>query len=183
MIHKHDTFPKFCQLLNIQWILVSEDLKITVPTPQSGGSAMLHETWRHFLPQQFSPFQAFLAHVKSLCLSLHGAAGSQPWRKFKPCGLEHASSCQKNPNLSVPGPFWERGFGQSNQSLTTSQCNSQPRWRASPQEPGSASHSYNLLSQGLSCMNFIPHWSWPSSVEVRQSSVNLVARYKLVFYI
>lgn len=122
MIHKHDTFPKFCQLLNIQWILVSEDLKITAPTLQSGGSAMLHETWRHFLPQQFSPFQAFLAHVKSLCLSLHGAAGSQPWRKFKPCGLEHASSCQKNPNLSVPGPFWERGFGQSNQSLTTSQC-------------------------------------------------------------
>lgn len=122
MINKHGTFPKFCQLLNTQWILVSEDPKITAPTPQSGGSAMLHETWRHFLPQQFSLFQTFFAHVKSLCLLLHGAAGSQPWRKFKPCGLEHASSCQKNPNLSVPGPFCERGFGQSNQSLTTSQC-------------------------------------------------------------
>lgn len=83
---------------------------------------MLHETWCHFLPQQFSHFQAFFTRVKSLCLLLHGAAGSQPWRKFKPCGLEHARSCQKNPNLSVPGPFWERGFGQSNQSLTTSQC-------------------------------------------------------------
>lgn len=51
-------------------------------------------------------------------LSLHGTAGFQAWSKFKCCGSEHASSCQKDPNFSVPRPLWERLVGQGNQRLT-----------------------------------------------------------------
>lgn len=51
-------------------------------------------------------------------LSLHGAAGFQAWSKFKCCGSEHASSCQKDPNFLVSRPLWERLVGQGNQRLT-----------------------------------------------------------------
>lgn len=54
----------------------------------------------------------------------------------------------------------------------------QPGWRASPWEPGSAFHPYKLLSQGLSCMNLISHWSRPSPAGGKQSSVKLVATHK-----
>lgn len=46
-----------------------------------------------------------LAHVKSSPHTLHWVAGFQVWSKFKSCGSEHASNCQKGPNLSVLGPL------------------------------------------------------------------------------
>jgi hypothetical protein len=52
-------------------------------------------------------------------------------------------------------------------------------WRASPWEPGSLSHLYKLLSQGLRCMNLILHLVLSSPPGVRQSSVYLAARHKL----
>ena len=91
----------------------------------------LQELWLHFLPEQVPPFQV-LAHVKFPRLSLHGAAGSQPWSKFKHCGSEHASSCQKDPNLSVPGPLGERVFGQGNQRLTPLNTNQTARVEGFP---------------------------------------------------
>lgn len=78
---------------------------------------MLQQPWLRFLPRPSSPFPVS-AHVRSPPFSLYGAAGSQPWSKFKPHGSERASSCQKNPNLWVLGLLWERVLGQSNQRLT-----------------------------------------------------------------
>lgn len=142
----------------------------------------LQELWPHFLPEQVPPFQV-LAHVKFPHLSLHGAAGSQPWSKFKHCGSEHASSCQKDPNLSVPGPLGKGFLAKVIRDWLHLIQTRQPGWRASPREPGSASHPHRLLLQGLSCMNLIPHWSCPSPAGVEQSSVNSVATHKLVLHL
>lgn len=109
------TPPKFCQLLNTRPDSgsVSKDLEIRASIPDR--EEMLGaET--SFPSPALSPFPV-AARVKSSPLSLHGAAASQPWSRFKPCGSEQASSCQKTPNLSIPGPLRGRVSGQGHQRL------------------------------------------------------------------
>lgn len=174
MINKHDTLPKFCQLLNVHRNSGFSFLKISKSWLRSPN---LEET----LCCKSHDFISFHSNVPPFRflhvwnpLSLHGAAGSQPWSKFKPCGSDHASSCQKDPNLSVLGPLWERVFGQGNQRLTPLlNTNQTARVEGFPWGAWlSFSSTHAFLKVSAAWTSFVT-WSCPSAVGVGQSPANL----------
>lgn len=142
--------------------------------PRSGGNALSHDLISFH--SNVLPFRFLL--MWNPLLSLCEAAGSQPWSKFKHCGSRCARCCQRHAYLifQFPDHCEKRFLAKVIRGwLCFSTQTRQPRWRASPWELGSASHPCTFLSQGLNCVNLIPHGSCPSPWEW-DSSVNLVTR-------
>lgn len=123
MINKHDTLPKFCQLLNVHRNSGFSFLKISKSWLRSPN---LEETLccksHDFISFHSNVLPFRFLHVWNP-LSLHGAAGSQPWSKFKPCGSDHASSCQKDRSL-----HWLSAFSMWGAVLSVSQSPAHQPW-------------------------------------------------------
>lgn len=116
-------------------------------------------------------------------LSLHGAAGFQAWSKFKCCGSEHASSCQKDPNFLVPRPLWERLVGQVNQRLTPL-LNTNQTARVEGFPLGARLSFSSIQTSFTRSQLHEPHLSLVTSLPAggKQTSVKFVATHKHVLH-
>lgn len=110
----------------------------------------------------------FLVQMKSPSLSYCEVTGPQPWSKFRPCSPEHASTCQKDPNLSVLGSLWDRVFGQSNQNWLHAQSGIDSRAEGFPLGAVLSLSTKQTCCTG-SARTFFGTWSCLCSAGTQQS--------------